>query len=118
MAGKQKNKRPDRKTAPLPGSGKHKSPLNPHLVLLIAIIFPGVGQVINNTPVRGFIMVFFMLIGAWICFNTTTPEHSFLGRYAGGWFVYAISIFDAYKWARYRFEYFRVHGKNSPTINR
>ncbi|MBW1785245.1 MAG: hypothetical protein JRK53_01295 [Deltaproteobacteria bacterium] len=77
------------------------------MVLGIAIVLPGVGQVLNNTPTRGLFMIFFMLVGAWICFNTTTPEHSFLGRYAGGWFVYAISILDAYRFARVRSEVFK-----------
>jgi hypothetical protein len=88
---------------------KVKPPLNPYLVLAIAMVLPGVGQVLNNTPTRGLFMVFFMLVGAWICYNTTTPEHSFLGRYAGGWFVYAISILDAYRFARVRYEVFRYH---------
>jgi hypothetical protein len=87
-----------------------KGPLNPYLVLAIAIVLPGVGQVLNNTPTRGLFMVFFMLVGAWICFHTTTPEHSFLGRYAGGWFVYAISILDAYRFARVRYEIYHFRG--------
>jgi len=116
LSKKQKKKRPDEKTEQAQ-SEKLKSPLNPHAVLLIAIILPGVGQVLNYTPFRGIIMIFFMLVGSWISFNTTTPEHSVLGRYAGGWFVYALSIFDAYKWGRHRFEYFKVHGKDSPVIN-
>jgi hypothetical protein len=75
---------------------------------MVAIILPGVVQVMNNTPMRGLILVLFMLMGAWICFHTTTPEHSFLGRYAGGWFVYAMSVLDAYRWARYRYEFLKA----------
>jgi hypothetical protein len=90
-----------------------KGPLNPYLVLAVAIVLPGVGQVLNNAPARGLFMVFFMLVGAWICFNTTTPAQSFLGRYAGGWFVYAISILDAYKWARVRYEIFKFRGPDA-----
>jgi hypothetical protein len=85
-------------------------PRHPYVVLLLAMVLPGMGQVMNSTPFRGLFFVFFMLVGAWICLHTTTPEHSYLGRFAGGWFVYAISILDAYKWARYRFEYFRRKG--------
>ena len=81
--------------------------MNPYVVLLVAICLPGVGQVINNYPTRGLILIFFMLVGTWISFNTTTPEHSVLGRYAAGWFVYAMSILDAYKWARYRYELYK-----------
>ncbi len=108
----RKKKHPPKKAAP--SSEGVKGPLNPYLVLLVAILLPGVGQVLNNTPKRGLIMIFFMLLGAWICYNTTPPERSFLGRYAAGWFVYAVSILDAYRWARYRFEYFKAHGRDSP----
>ena len=93
---------------------KRKGALNPYVVLAVAIVLPGVGQVLNNTPARGLIMIFFMLVGAWICYNTTTPEHSVLGRYAAGWFVYAISVLDAYRWARYRSEYSKADGQDSP----
>lgn len=91
-----------------PENGKNvKPPLNPWLVLAISILLPGVGQVVNGTPMRGLTMLFFMgLLGLFTLF-TTTPEHSFLGRFAGGLFVYAISIMDAYRWARYRYELFR-----------
>ena len=107
----RKATKPSSKARPSDATGKPvKRPLNPYLVLVIAIILPGVGQVLNNTPTRGLFMVFFMLVGAWICFNTTTPAHSFLGRYAGGWFVYAISIMDAYKWARVRYEIYKFRG--------
>jgi hypothetical protein len=75
-------------------------------VLLIAILLPGVGQVINNTPARGMMMVFFMLSLGWITWHLTTPEHSFAGRYAGALFIYAIAVMDAYRWGRYRWEFF------------
>jgi len=89
-------------------SGKPtKPPLHPWLVLAIAILLPGVGQVANGTPLRGLTMLFFMgLLGSFTLL-TTTPEHSFLGRYAGGLFVYAMSVMDAYRWARYRHELFK-----------
>lgn len=52
-----------------------------------------------------------MLLLGWVTFHLTTPEHTLVGRYAGGLFVYAISITDAYKWARLRWEQFgrRAH---------
>lgn len=83
-----------------------KPPLNPWLVLGLALLLPGMGQVANGTPGRGLMMLFFMLLLGLFTFLTTTPEHSFLGRYAGGLFVYAIAIMDAYRWARYRHELF------------
>jgi len=52
-------------------------------------------------------MLFFIIMMGMVSFYTTTPEHSVLGRFAGGIFIYAISIMDAYRWARYRWEYFK-----------
>lgn len=33
-------------------------PVHPYLVLLVAILLPGVGQVLNHAPIRGLMMVF------------------------------------------------------------
>lgn len=86
----------ERREAPL------RRPLNPYLVLLIAIVLPGVGHVAAGLPSRGLVFVFFMLLFGWITFHMTTPDHSIIGRLAGGLFIYALSITDAYKWARFR----------------
>jgi hypothetical protein len=85
---------------------KNKPPLDPKLVLLISILFPGVGQVINNTPVKGLVMVCFMVILGLITFNLAQPQISMVGKLAGGIFIYALSIMDAYYWAKYRTEIF------------
>jgi hypothetical protein len=76
-------------------------------VLLVAILLPGMGQVLNNTPARGLMMAFSTLTLGFVTWHLTTPDHSLLGRYAGGLFIYAIGVLDAYRWARYRWEYFR-----------
>lgn len=81
-----------------------RRPINPYVVLAIAIVLPGVGQVVSGMPGRGLVFVFFMLLFGWITFHLTTPDQTLLGRYAGGLFIYAISIMDAYKWARLRWE--------------
>jgi hypothetical protein len=81
-------------------------PMHPYRVLLVAILLPGVGQVVNNNPPRGLMMVFSILALGWISYHLTTPEQSLAGRYAGGLFVYAISVLDAYRWARYRRSFF------------
>ena len=86
-------------------------PRSPHLIMLVAIVLPGMGQVLNNTPVRGLLMVFFMFCLGMVSFNLTTPDHSFIGRFAGGLFIYSISVVDAYKWARVRYEVY--HSKNT-----
>ena len=84
-----------------------KAPLNPILVLLIAILLPGMGQVINNTPVKGLVMIAFMVILGLITFNLAEAHISMVGKLAGGIFIYAISIMDAYYWAKYRWETFK-----------
>lgn len=103
---------------PLPseaqGPPPAKKPLNPYLVLLIAILLPGVGHVVARMPGRGLVFVFFILLLGWISYHLTTPEHSLIGRYAGGLFIYALSITDAYKWARVRTERYRYAQTHSP----
>ena len=75
-------------------------PVHPYLVLLVAILLPGVGQVLNHAPIRGLMMVFFMMVLGVITFNLAAPDVSLVGKFAGGVFIYAISIMDAYMWAR------------------
>jgi hypothetical protein len=75
----------------------------PLIVGLVAILLPGVGQVLNQQPQRGLTFLFFMLLGAWISYHLTGQGHSVVGRFAGGIFVYAMSVLDAYKWARVRY---------------
>ena len=79
-----------------------KPPLHPLWVLLIAVLLPGVGQVVNNSPKRGLMFLFFIMSLGWVTLHLAPPDTSFVGRYAGGFFIYAISIADAYRWARYR----------------
>ncbi|WP_219417005.1 hypothetical protein [Pseudonocardia nigra] len=74
----------------------------PLLVLGVAIVLPGVGQVLNRMSMRGLVFVFYIVLLGTITYNLTTPDHSFLGRYAGGLFIYAISVLDAYRWAALR----------------
>jgi hypothetical protein len=85
-----------------------KAPLAPILVLLIAIFLPGMGQVINNTPIKGLVMICFMFILGLITFNLAQPHISMVGKLAGGIFIYALSIMDAYYWAKYRWEAFKT----------
>ncbi len=92
-----------------------ESPRHPLLIGLVAMLLPGVGQILNGQPQRGLILVFFMLLGGWITFHLTNPDEvSFIGRHAGGLFVYAISVLDAYKWARIRREVAKYGTRNSP----
>ncbi|MGV3551740.1 hypothetical protein [Rhizobium sp.] len=77
-------------------------PVNPHLVLLLAIILPGAGHVAIGDQRRGLAFAFFVLLLGALTYATTTPDHSFIGRHAGGLFVWALSIPDAYRRARIR----------------
>lgn len=87
-----------------------KPPAHPYLVLAAAIALPGSGQVINRQPVRGLLFVgFILLLGAYTL-KTAAPDVSVVGKLAGGIFVYAMSILDAYRHARVRFEIWRHAG--------
>lgn len=87
-----------------------KSPMNPHLVLAVALVLPGCGQVVNRQPVRGLFFVFFIVLLGAYTLKTAAPDVSIVGKLAGGIFVYAMSILDAYQHAKVRFETWR-HGK-------
>lgn len=86
-----------------------QQPVSAKLVLLTAIFLPGMGQVLNNAPKRGFYMTCFMIILGLITFNLAQPHISMVGKLAGGIFIYAISVLDAYYWAKYRMEIFNKH---------
>lgn len=78
-----------------------KTPVNPYLVLLLACLFPGVGHVAIGRAQRGLIFAFFALLFMVVTYMTTTPDQSFIGRHAGGLFIWALSIPDAYRHARF-----------------
>jgi hypothetical protein len=79
-----------------------KAPTNPYLVLATAIALPGVGQVLNRQPIRGLIFVFFIVLLGAFTLKTAAPDVSFVGKFAGGLFVWAMAVFAAYKTARVR----------------
>lgn len=84
-----------------------RSPINPHLVLAAAIVLPGCGQVLNRQPVRGLMFLFFMILLGGYTLKTAAPDVSIVGKLAGGIFVYAMSLYDAYRQARIRAEVWR-----------
>jgi hypothetical protein len=47
-----------------------------------------------------------MVILGLITFNLAQPHISMIGKLSGGIFIYAISVLDAYYWAKYRIEIF------------
>jgi hypothetical protein len=47
-----------------------------------------------------------MVILGLITFNLAQPHITMVGKLSGGIFIYAISILDAYYWAKYRLTVF------------
>jgi hypothetical protein len=84
-----------------------RAPLNPYLVLLVAILLPGFGHVLNGQATRGLIMQLFMIVLAFVTWQLAPPTTSFIGKLSGGLFVYALSIPEAYRVARLRWEMFK-----------
>ena len=75
---------------------------HPLVVLATAIVLPGMGHVVLGLATRGLLFAFYTALLGTITWQLTTPEHSLVGRLAGGLFVYAVSVVDAYTWAARR----------------
>lgn len=84
-----------------------KKPLHPWLVLALAVGLPGVGHVVSRQPVRGLVFLFFIILLGAFTVKTASPDVSIVGKYAGGLFVWAMSILDAYRIGRIRYEVWR-----------
>ena len=89
-------------------------PIHPYKVLAAALLLPGSGQVLNGTPQRGLVFLFFMIMLGWVSMNLMPLHASFIGRTIGGVFVYGFSVIDAYKRARIRFEQWRFRDQHPP----
>lgn len=76
------------------------TPPDPRLVLLIATALPGVGHVLTGRAARGLGFACFALVGGWLTSKFADPDASMIGRHAAGFFVWALSIPDAYRGAR------------------
>lgn len=79
-------------------------PLPPYLVLAVAAVLTGAGQVLNREPTRGLIFAFFALLLGTFTLVTADPGVSWVGKLSGGLFVHAMAMLDAYKRARIRAE--------------
>jgi hypothetical protein len=84
-----------------------RKPVHPWVVLALAVVLPGVGHVVSRQPVRGLIFLFFMILLGAFTVKTASPDVSVVGKYAGGLFVWAMSILDAYRIGRIRYEVWR-----------
>lgn len=81
---------------------RSQSPHNPHLVLVAALLLPGMGHVLIGQAQRGLGFAFFTLVGAWLTTKFAGPDADVVGRHAAGLFVWALSIPSAYRGARLR----------------
>jgi hypothetical protein len=88
-------------------------PLHPYVVLAVAILLPGVGHVLCDRTRRGLTLQLFMIALAFVTWHLTTPQHSIVGRLAGGLFIYALSIPEAYRLASLRWAASRQPGANA-----
>ena len=80
-----------------------RRPINPYIVLALAILFPGAGHVAIGQPQRGLFFAFFTLFFGLFTYVLSSPDQSFLARHAAGFFVWALSIPDAYRRARLQY---------------
>jgi hypothetical protein len=71
--------------------------VHPKLILALAILLPGGGHVALGRYRRALGFISFMLVLGWITAQLAAPAVSFVGRHAGGFFVYALSLTDAYR---------------------
>ena len=83
-------------------SSHPRAPLHPYLVMLIAIVAPGSGHWAAGNIQRGVTFVWFILVFGWLSWRLTGPDINTVGRFAGALFIYAVSIMDAYRIARFR----------------
>ena len=93
-----------------------QTPRNPYAVLGAAILLPGSGHVLQGQAPRGLMFLFFIIVLAWASSHVMPDSASFLGRHIGGFFVYGLSVIDAYKSARIAWEkwtYAREHPPDS-----
>lgn len=85
-------------------------PWHPYAVLAAAIALPGMGHVLAGRAVRGLQFAFFILLFGWLTTRIAPPEATFIGKHAGGVFIWCLSVLDAYRSARVRFEAWRRGG--------
>jgi hypothetical protein len=81
-----------------------RKPINPYVVLALAIVLPGMGHVAIGQQQRGFMFAMFTLLLGLLTYHIAPPDRSIFGRMALGLFVWALSIPDAYRLARINWE--------------
>lgn len=76
------------------------TPRDPRAVLLVAAILPGMGHVLTGRAARGLGFAAFAVLGGWLSTKFAAPGADMIGRHAAGFFVWALSLPDAYRGAK------------------
>jgi hypothetical protein len=77
-----------------------RRPVHHALAQAVALLLPGMGQVLNRQPVRGLVFVCFAVLLGGFTLKTAAPDVSFVGKLSGAIFVWAMAALDAYKTAK------------------
>ena len=75
-------------------------PLSPRLVLALSIVGPGLGHLATGRTSRALGFAFSTVLFAILTWKLSPPGHSFVGQHAGGLFIWALSVPDAYRHAK------------------
>lgn len=73
--------------------------MKPWLAVAGAIVVPGSGHVLLGRPMRGLILLFWMLIFGYLTFQLSGEAVSPIGRFAGGIAVWALSVVEVWRLA-------------------
>jgi len=68
--------------------------------VIAAMIIPGSGYVILGRPMRALQMLFFMGFFAFITYNLSGADISPVGRFAGGFAVWVLSVIEVQRMAK------------------
>lgn len=72
-----------------------------YLPLISTILIPGSGYVFLGRPMRGLMMLFWMIIFGYLTFHFSSPGISFIGRISGGIAVWILSVAEVYRISRH-----------------
>jgi hypothetical protein len=67
------------------------------LAIASAVVVPGSGHVLLGRPMRGLVLLFWMIILGYITFQLSNDTISPVGRFAGGIAVWALSVVEVWR---------------------
>ena len=91
-----------------PAGTSRRPPVHPYVVMLIAMVAPGSGHWAAGNIQRGVMFAWFMFVFGWLSWRLAGPDIGIIGRLSGGLFIYALSVMDAYRIARFRWARYRA----------